>query len=449
MKIQTQFHLLIAGIIIVPVLLIIAQAVYQHNSTVQERQEIAHYEDIIDMFNDEGDFENREFLSRFLFRLSKLGKIAVFRKDLLVLHSEIEAFIDGTYAATEEIFAFLALQDSRHSFSFESPGILKNHGYIMIQRDLPPDRRSVFFGGFLYPVFIAIILFFFLIIFAITMSLFIARSITKSVMVLENDTRRIAAGELDLAVEARGSNEITSLTNSLNTMRNALKEEERRRYRFIMGVTHDLKTPLAIIKAYTEAIEDGIVYPEGNGSATEIINSKVDHLEGMIDDLIDFVRMDTGEWRSQLKNIDLSAFLQNSARAFALDAGLLNHELRFNSSLPDGTTIPMDERLVQRALENIVTNAIRYTPARAVITIDALAAQKFYLLTISDNGPGIDSEDLPHIFEMFYRGSSSRREQGMGLGLAVAKWVADCHGWTISAVSGKGAGAYFTIVIPA
>jgi signal transduction histidine kinase len=281
------------------------------------------------------------------------------------------------------------------------------------------------------------------------MSLLIARSVTKSIMVLENATKRIASGELDLEIAVKGSNEITSLTDSLNKMRNALKEEERRRYRFIMGVTHDLKTPLALIKAYNEAIEDGITADPATGTAaTKIIDAKVDQLEGMINNLIEFVRMDTGEWRGLLKSTNISAFLRQSAKVFSIDAELLHHEFKFHSTLNSDIVVPMDERLAQRMLENIVNNAIRYTPDGSIISLEAAVADNAVRLRVSDNGPGIDSADLPHIFEMFYRGSSSRREQGLGLGLAVAKWVADCHGWPISASSKKGQGVYFTIVIP-
>jgi signal transduction histidine kinase len=108
----------------------------------------------------------------------------------------------------------------------------------------------------------------------------------------------------------------------------------------------------------------------------------------------------------------------------------------------------MDERLAQRALENIVNNAIRYTPDGSRISLNAALVDKAVRLTVSDNGPGIDAADLPHIFEMFYRGSSSRREQGMGLGLAVAKWVADCHGWSITATPEEGQGVCFAITMP-
>jgi signal transduction histidine kinase len=459
MKIQTQFHLLIAGLLVVPVFLIIGQLIYRHAETNQE--ELSMYESIVAMMDDNeaysanherrgssSDAESRERLSRFLYGISRFGDIAIFNKNLTVIHSTIPEFSAGAVSSIEAIAALFNRHDGRYAYSFESRPMIENSGYILIRRDTSPDRRNNF-GPPPHPVFILFGLFLFLVVFAIIMSLYIARSITKSVMILENATRRIAAGELDLAIEVKGSNEITSLNNSLNKMRNALKEEEWRRYRFIMGVTHDIKTPLALIKAYAEAIEDGITEDPATGaSATGIINAKVDQLEGMINDLIEFVRMYTGEWRGLLKSTNFSAFLAQSAKAFAIDTELFRHELRFHSTLPGNISVPMDERLVQRALENIVNNAIRYTPDGSVISLDAALEDKAVILTVSDNGPGIDAADLPHIFEMFYRGSSSRREQGMGMGLAVAKWVADCHGWSISASSEKGQGARFTMVIP-
>jgi signal transduction histidine kinase len=116
--------------------------------------------------------------------------------------------------------------------------------------------------------------------------------------------------------------------------------------------------------------------------------------------------------------------------------------------MPDNIFISLDEKLVYRAIENLIHNAVRYTPSGSVIRFIAIPAEKGIEIVVSDNGMGIEKEDLPHVFEMFYRGSSSRREQGMGLGLAVVKWVVDYHGWSISVNSEKGNGTSFTINIP-
>jgi signal transduction histidine kinase len=218
-----------------------------------------------------------------------------------------------------------------------------------------------------------------------------------------------------------------------------------------MGVTHDLKTPLALIRAYTEAIEDGIVCdPATQVSATEIIAAKAEQLEGMINDLLEFVQMNSGEWRSRLQRVDLAAFLRSASKGFASDVELLHREFQSEIALPGNPSVFMDERLVLRALGNLVNNAIRYTPNGSTISLAASQADSrggsAVQIMVSDNGPGIDEADLPHIFEMFYRGTSSRREQGMGMGLAVVKWVVDSHGWSISARSGQG--ARFCITIP-
>jgi signal transduction histidine kinase len=450
-KIQTQFHLLIVGILVVPVILLLGQFLYVRSLRQQEQEEagIAGYNDIAAMLDGQEDPDDRESLARFISVAGRFADIAVFRNDFFVLYSTIPEFAADAYGSAESIFALASLEDRRYSYTLEFLGSRGKQGYILVRRDRPPQRQ--FPPGTLLPLVLGSALFLFPVIFAIVMSLVIARSITTSVLALENATRRIAEGELDLQVEAKGSNEITSLTRSLNKMRNTLQEGELRRSRFIMGVTHDLKTPLALIRAYTEAIEDGIASdPAAPVSATEIITAKADQLEGMINDLLEYVQMNSSEWRSQLQKVDIAAFLRDAAREFASDAELLHHEFRSEIALPGNPPVFMNERLVLRALENLVNNAIRYSPNGSIISLAASLADSkdgaAVQIMVSDNGPGIDEADLPHVFEMFYRGTSSRREQGMGMGLAVVKWVVDSHGWSISARSGQG--ARFCIVIP-
>jgi signal transduction histidine kinase len=452
-KIQTQFHLLIAGILIVPILLILGQFLYSQSMRQQDQEEaeIARYKDIAAMLDEQENPDDRESLTRFISTVGRFADIVVFRHDFFVLYSTIPEFTPDAYGSAEKIFALTTLEDQRYAYTLEFLGRRGNQGYILVRRDRPPRRDLP--PRTLLPVILVFALFLFPVIFAIVMSLVIARSITKSVLVLENATRRIAEGELDLKVDVKvkGSNEITSLTHSLNKMRNTLQEGELRRFRFIMGVTHDLKTPLALIRAYTEAIEDGIACdPATHVSATEIIAAKVDQLEGMINDLLEYVQMNSGEWRSRLQKVNIAAFLRNAVKQFASDVELLHHEFLSEIALSDNTHVAMDEHLVLRALENLVNNAIRYTPNGSTVSLVASLKESkdgnTVQIIVSDNGAGINEADLPHIFEMFYRGTPSRREQGMGMGLAVVKWVVDSHGWSISACSGKG--ARFCIAIP-
>jgi signal transduction histidine kinase len=443
MKIQTQARILTIGIVAVPLLIILTTVIYRQFFDKTDVSGLPSYEDVSTLLQENFSVWEWDSVVHNAARFRNIGDVTIFRNDFLVLYSELPAFSPDDFVTWENILPYTDNQ----RFIFVSIGAEENKGYILVK-----FRGSSFRDDWKYfflPAFIGMILIGILTLFAICMSIVIARTITNSIKVLENTTRRIAEGELDLKVELKGSNEIISLAHSLNKMRDALKEDELRRSRFIMGITHDLKTPLALIRGYAEAIEDGVTDdPASRTEAAEIIITKADQLEGMINDLIGYVRMETGEWRTQLKHINLSDFLQNLAKDFNNDVELLHHTLTYDINLPGNILIPMDERLVIRAFENLTHNAVRYTPYGSLIHLAAVCLENAVTLTMIDNGPGIDKDDLPHVFEMFYRGSSSRREEGMGMGLAVVKWVVDYHGWSISVSSEKGKGACFTIIIP-
>jgi signal transduction histidine kinase len=443
MKIQTQARILTAGIVAVPLLIILTTIIYRQFFDKTDVSGFPAYEDVSAMLQENFNAQEWDSVVHNASRFQNVADIVIFRNDFLVLYSQLPDFRPDDFVTWENILPYTDNQ----RFIFVSIGAEENKGYILVKfrgNSFKDDWKYFFL-----PAFIGMILIGILTLFAICMSIVITRTITNSVKVLENATRRIAEGELDLKVNVKGSNEIISLAHSLNKMRDALKEDELRRSRFIMGITHDLKTPLALIKGYAEAIEDDVTDdPDSRTEAAEIIITKADQLEGMINDLISYVRMETGEWRTQLKHNNLSAFLQNLAKDLNNDVELLHHTLTYDINLPENILIPMDEKLTLRAFENLTHNAVRYTPHGSVIHLVAVRLEKAVTLTMSDEGLGIDKDDLPHVFEMFYRGSSSRREQGMGLGLAVVKWVVDYHGWSISVSSEKGKGTSFTITIP-
>ena len=446
MKIKTQASFLVAGIVLAPLLIILVNFFFQLFFTNNDVIELPSYEEISASSNESISVQDWEAVTRFAGRSSRNTEIVVFRDDYLVLYSTMKEFNQGFFTSEEDVLSLISTPVQPYEYTLVTRNLNDRRVYIL--NKIAPREARQRMMPFFYPMLIVIILIISLAVFSICMSIIIARTITNSVQVLEDATRRIAEGELDLHVDVKGSNEITSLTKSLNKMRNTLKEEELRKSRFIMGITHDLKTPLALIKGYAEAIEDGITEdPVSRSSAAEIITAKADQLENMINDLIDFVRMETGEWRKQLNKTEIYPFLKNLVNIMGMDAELLHHELIHDIKLPENLSVPMDERLTHRALENLINNAIRYTPPGSAVRFNAQFKQSEIKLKVSDNGPGIDKEDLPHVFEMFYRGTSSRREQGMGLGLAVVKWVADYHGWSITAQSEKDIETSFTITI--
>jgi signal transduction histidine kinase len=214
------------------------------------------YEEITPYFDKTLDPDEWEDLATFVLRTRPNTDIAVLRNDFMVIYSSFDDFIPGEPADKNNIMRLITAENFRYGYGFESAGWIRGETVFILVR---LDREAQYPQtpvNFLLTTFI--IISGFVALFALAMSLFIAKSITRSVLFLEAATRRLAAGELDVAVDIKGSNEITSLTGSLNRMRIALKEEDNRRSRFIMGITHDLKTPLALIKGYAEAIEDGL-----------------------------------------------------------------------------------------------------------------------------------------------------------------------------------------------
>jgi len=283
---------------------------------------------------------------------------------------------------------------------------------------------------------------------AVVFSIILGGNLTRSIVVLEKAVRKVADGDLDFRVdEVKGSNEIRNLGRSFDELRLSLREENARKSRFVMGLSHDLKTPLALIKGYTELLRDGPV-PDRHAQENhlELILDKVDQLDTMIEDLIEYSKVNTGEWQQIWTDVPMKDFLEEYGPTAAQDAKLLGRTFETLIDLPAGLTVACDPRSIRRCLENMASNALRYTREGGRVGITAAMVGGAVELVVWDNGPGIAAQDLPHIFELFYRGSHSRRESGMGIGLTVVKTPPPPHGWSIRAESQEG--TRFIITIP-
>jgi signal transduction histidine kinase len=377
-------------------------------------------------------------------------ELVLIEKDDSVSFSTIPEFAQGEKVGGESILEYVRGNSGNFHFQFERPHRVEgvDEGAMLLlklPRMHPPPPmflKARTLDAALYGVGA-------LVIFSACVSFFIARSLNRSIVTLEGATRRIAEGDLDFELPVRGRDEIASLTRSFESMRAALKEEYARRARFIMGVSHDLRTPLALIQGYVEAIQDGYAAdPDSRAKYLSIILQKTHSLEGMVGDLIDFVRMNTGEWRMTFREVALRSFLLDVAHRFEEDALILHRKFHASIEIPEDFVAPMDGGLVGRALENLIGNAIRYTPEAGSIGLSARVEGGEALIIVSDTGVGIPAEDLPRIFDPFYRGSNSRREPGFGLGLTTVRSILESHGWGIHVDSGEGAGTRFTVRIP-
>jgi signal transduction histidine kinase len=455
-KLRTQFVLLVVGIIAVP-FFVSALVLLVRYTAARGREPLPNYSLISAWVRRQVPRAMREHELKALSENRPPGlDIIVLNRSDAISFSTIPDFSPGAPVDWGSLLGFIRKNADEFHFQIETPHATNPRQYRGTQeRDeslvilkLPkirPERASLRTQAFQVITYSTLAL----LVFSSLMSFLILRSLNRSILTLEGATRRIAGGDLDFELPARGNDRIASLTRSFDSMRRALKEEYARRARFIMGVSHDLRTPLTLIQGYVEAIADGFAAePDAQKRYLSIILDKTRVLEDMVGDLIEFVRMETGEWRMTHHDVPLKAFLEEIARRFAEDALILRREFASSIELPEEATVRMDEGLFTRVLENLVGNAIRYSEEKGKIAMSARAEAEMIVLSMSDTGIGIPDEDLGRIFDPFYRGTNSRREVGFGLGLTTVKSIIESHGWNITVASGVGKGTTFTIRMP-
>ncbi|MCQ2604736.1 MAG: HAMP domain-containing histidine kinase [Spirochaetia bacterium] len=443
MKIKTQSLFLIGGIILIPIITIFCSWLISQQNT-RTAYALPSYHEIFGSeqnLNAESDWKK---LQRFISRRGDNTQIVILNRDTMeIIYSSISLFPAKSRTDADKLTEYSLKEADRYFFNLTSNNRIIT--FIGIEKQAFQKHRLTPFSRTVILISSIILLF------CIIMMVIISRSIANSVTILENAADRVAKGDLAKPIEVQGSNEIVSLTRSLNELRLAVKENKDRQARFIMGISHDLKTPLALIKGYVEALYDEIPEsPEERKKYTEIILRKADDLEILINDLINFIKVDTGEWRTLWKDVNLYDFLTAFGRQISEDGTLLKRHISVDIRLPEDTAVQMDEKLIVRCFENLFSNAVRYTSEGGSIRLSAMRNSEngSYMIRFEDNGIGIENEELNNIFDLFYRGSASRREKGNGLGLAIVKSIITSHNWNISAESQPGKGTAFSIVIP-
>ena len=452
MKIRTQFLILILLLITMPLVSLITLPIYHYFSSPQ-RYLLKGYKELralgeLDLSENEWDVMHDEIK-----KLPPNVQVAVYY-DFRIIISNIPELKAGIMILPQELFSFINETSSKFDYQFQSPGVNRTssagRSYLMISRARVLDSKSGHRRKLFYvPAFILLVLFEVSI---ITLIIQLSRTVSSSLSMLETNTQRIADGELDIQLEhpkRREANEITSLAGSLDRMRIALKDNQERRTKFIMGISHDLRTPVALIKGYAEAITDGVVTDMGSiMKSLSIVQTKADQLENMINDLINYMKLNTTEWQQSLVMEPLKPILKNFADSALATGDVYNRKISATVDIDDEIQVPMDKNLVNRALENIFSNAVRYSKDGDSIDIKCVQEKDFVIISVSDSGVGIGEKDMEHIFDIFYRSTTSRREQGLGIGLSVVKTIIETHGWKIDVDSELGKGTSFFISVP-
>lgn len=279
---------------------------------------------------------------------------------------------------------------------------------------------------------------------SVLLSLLLAYTFTRPLREMTTATQEVAAGKLGQQVPVRSQDEIGQLAQSFNRMSSDLANATRLRKQMTADIAHDLRSPLTVITGYLESMADGVLKP--SPERLKLIHAEATHLQRLVEDLRTLSLADAGELSMTRLTQPLQPLLEQTAAIYAQQAGQKQINLQIDIE-PDLPAPRVDPDRMMQVLGNLVGNALRHTPAGGRIILSASRAGEGVRVTVRDTGEGISPQDLPHVFDRFYRGDSARYagEGESGLGLAIARSIVEMHGGRLTAESEPGSGAAFHI----
>jgi signal transduction histidine kinase len=285
------------------------------------------------------------------------------------------------------------------------------------------------------------------------------RRIITPIQELRRGVDPIADGTDDVRVACRVPNDLGLLIDSFNEMAHKLQkaeqlmsEYEENRKSLIPNISHDLKTPIAAIQGYIEAVLEGQALPsEKRDKYLKIIYHNVSYLNHLIDDLFMFSKLDMQKLEFNFVTVPIRSYIADLMEEYQLELEGLNIPLLIYDTLTDDPQVRMDCRRMYQAINNIVRNAVGHGPDQGLsLRVALYRKDDMIALDIRDNGPGIPQDKLPHIFARFYRIDTERTKnfESTGLGLAITKELVQAHGGKVAVWSREGEGTCFTIMLP-
>ncbi len=254
-----------------------------------------------------------------------------------------------------------------------------------------------------------------------------------------------------LPVNPSGTDELTRLSQAVNGMFARLEQSFAAQQRFVAEASHELKTPLMVLRVGVERALTDPTTPNENLEALDQSLEEINRMSELVDSLLTLARADEGRVPLAVERRDLRDLVNEAAET----AQILGEakSLTIRSQVPDQPVFyPIDRTRMRQLLLNLVTNAVKYTPDGGGVTVSLAGGDEVVQIIVADTGMGIAAGDLPHIFDRFWRADPARARDtggtGAGLGLAITKWIAEAHGGSISVQSRPGKGATFTVSLP-
>jgi signal transduction histidine kinase len=293
---------------------------------------------------------------------------------------------------------------------------------------------------------------------ALSIGLWIYRSIATPLVKLKKATQNIKEGNLDFVLEVEGDDEFSELCRDFEEMRKRLKESaeekvlmDKENKELISNISHDLKTPITAVKGYVEGIMDGVAdTPEKMDRYVKTIYNKTNEMDHLINELTFYSKIDTNRIPYTFSKLNVEDYFSDCAEEVGLELETRGIELVYANYVESGVQVIADGEQIRRVIHNIISNAIKYMDKpKGIIQIRVKDVGDFIQVEIEDNGKGIAAKDLPSIFDRFYRTDVSRNSSkgGSGIGLSIVKKILEDHGGKVWATSRLGIGTIMYFVL--
>lgn len=278
----------------------------------------------------------------------------------------------------------------------------------------------------------------------------ISRWITRPLTVIARAADEIAQGNLDFQLQVSGPAEVEHVARQFNDMAAEVRTSRRAQQDFIANVSHDLKTPLTAIQGFSQALVEGVASdPAGVQRAAMVIHDESLRMSRLVDQLLDLAKLESGRVQMRRRRIDLAALIREATARYQPAAQ--ERDITLTTVIEPDLWIMGDMDRLLQVFVNLLDNALRHAPEQGTVTCRAARsadAADMVEVTVSDTGPGISAEDLPHVFDRFYQAEKARRRGSSGLGLAIVQEIVRAHDGQVGVYSAPGQGATFWVRLP-
>ncbi len=325
------------------------------------------------------------------------------------------------------------------SYTVMLPGIAEEYSAMRIMTSLDAiDVQIIEIGILLTLIALAIVALIF------STGMYFINSIVIPVRKISETARGYAEGDFSQRIEKSKDDELGELCDAINYMATELENTDKIKNEFISSVSHELRTPLTAIKGWSETLCE-VNDPETFQKGMRVITGEAERLSGMVEELLDFSRIQDGRFTLQKETMDILAELEDAVLIYTERAKSLGLEMIYNGPemLP---FVYGDRSRLRQVFINIIDNAVKYSNAGGTVTVEALQVKGEIVILVSDTGVGIAQEDLPKVKTKFYKANQTRR--GSGIGLAVANEIIEMHGGSLIINSEVGKGTTVQITLP-